>query len=52
VIVLREGVLGAGEAMVHWGGFDASGQRVAPGVYFARLDVGAQSHTERLVLVR
>lgn len=52
IVVLRDGTLSAGENAIRWNGRDASGRTVAPGVYFARLEAGAMSHTERLVLVR
>lgn len=40
---------GPGEHRVAWEGTNESGARVAPGVYFARLDAGMQARTQRMV---
>ncbi|MFC1572299.1 right-handed parallel beta-helix repeat-containing protein [Candidatus Eisenbacteria bacterium] len=42
----------SGLHQVHWDGTDQSGARVAPGVYFYRLQWNGQSATERLLLMR
>lgn len=44
--------LDAGIHAARWDGIDASGQRVASGVYFARLEAGNASQTRRIVLLR
>jgi hypothetical protein len=49
---LYAGPLAIGDGALRWGGRDDAGERVAPGVYFARLVAGSASRTERLVLVR
>jgi hypothetical protein len=41
-----------GDHEVYWDGTDSKGQKVAPGVYFVRLEVGRHIRTRRIVLVR
>ncbi len=49
VRVLALGAIAAGEQRLSWDGRDASGRRVAPGVYFACVRVGAQRIVGRLL---
>ena len=42
----------AGEYSVTWDGRDRSGTKVGPGVYFFRLESGADSWREKLILLR
>jgi hypothetical protein len=42
----------SGEQRVTWDGVDAKGRPLAPGLYWARLERGAEIHTERLVIAR
>jgi len=49
---LDSGARTAGRHEVTWDGRDGSGNAVAAGVYFVRLDGGRQSRTSKLVLVR
>jgi flagellar hook assembly protein FlgD len=43
------GPRGAGRHVVEWDGRDGAGRAVAPGVYFARLVVGPEARTARVV---
>lgn len=43
---------GPGEVTLHWDGRDAARQLVAPGVYYARVQVGDRSLARPLVLIR
>ena len=52
VRTLVAGELPAGIHEATWDGRDADGRTQAAGVYLARLDVGAESHTQRLVLLK
>ena len=52
VRTLLDGSLVAGPHLIWWDGEDTGGQRVAPGVYFARLGTRSGARCERLVLVR
>jgi C1A family cysteine protease len=52
VRVLRDGTQSVGPDAVTWDGRDRSGQRVAAGVYFARLTQGGRSVTSKLAVVR
>jgi pimeloyl-ACP methyl ester carboxylesterase len=52
VRILRSGELDAGTHTATWDGRNASGTRVASGVYFARMRAGAGERTERLIVVR
>lgn len=53
IAMLMHGVQAAGEHAVTWRGADESGAPVAPGVYFARLEVaGRQTSVERLVMLK
>lgn len=49
---LFDGERGAGRHTVRWDGEGADGRRVAPGIYFARIEAGADRATIRLVRVR
>ena len=53
VRVLKGGDLqSAGQHEIAWDGQDGSGQPVAAGVYFCRLDAGGFSETKRMTLVK
>jgi len=52
VATLLEGTQPAGARVVMWNGRDARGNAVPSGVYFARLDAGGASHTQKLVLLK
>ena len=52
VTTLYNGAMGEGPQTLKWNGRDANGTRVAPGVYYARLEVGHASATGKLVVVR
>ena len=52
VRTLVDRVLPAGEQRVLWDGRDASGQAVAPGVYFARLWTPQGARLTRVVRLR
>jgi hypothetical protein len=49
---LVDDVLGRGEHSTVWNGVDASGRRVASGVYLYRLQAEGQSLTKEMVLTR
>jgi len=51
VVTLLNGDLPAGPRSVTWGGRDAGGQAVAPGVYFARLSTPDGARSQRIVRV-
>ena len=48
---LLDGPAPSGESAVSWDGRDASGQRVASGVYFFRLESGRQVRTVKGTLL-
>lgn len=50
--ILCQTPLGVGTHTLAWDGKSASGNRAEPGVYFLRLDTGAQSLTRPVILVR
>lgn len=52
VRTLVDGTLHAGSHSVVWDGADNAGRRVAAGVYFARLSVGSESATKKVLLVK
>ncbi len=52
VVELLRGVVEAGEHRVSWQGTDAAGQEMPSGMYFVRLEWGANAQTGKLVLVR
>lgn len=52
VSILIEGAQPQGRRSVMWDGTNAEGARVASGVYFYRLEVGDQSATRKMTLVR
>jgi hypothetical protein len=47
-----EGVAGVGGMSIVWDGSDENGARVAPGVYFYRLEAEGRSDTRRMVLLK
>ncbi|NNM31718.1 MAG: T9SS type A sorting domain-containing protein [Gemmatimonadetes bacterium] len=49
VRTLRDGRLPAGRHVAQWDGRDRDGRRVANGIYFAKLDAGGRSMTQRVV---
>jgi hypothetical protein len=49
---LASGHRAAGHYRLDWDGLDASGQPVAGGIYFYRLDVGSWSHTKKMLKLR
>jgi len=52
VNVLIDNSLNAGLHSVRWGGVDLSGRGVSAGLYFAKLTVGEQSSTVKMLYVR
>jgi hypothetical protein len=52
VATVTQGAAAAGEHTVIWSGRDAAGARAQAGLYFARLRVGSESRTLKLVLAR
>jgi hypothetical protein len=52
VVTLAHGEYAAGEHRVDWTGRDASGEPVASGLYFYRLESDGFSQTRKMVLVR
>jgi flagellar hook capping protein FlgD len=52
VATLEDGTLAAGPHKVTWGGMDASGRMVRPGVYFARLRSAEGGFARTLMLIR
>jgi len=50
--VLVEEVQGAGGYAVEWNGLDAAGQQVAGGVYFYRLEAGAQVVVRKMLFAK
>ena len=48
---LADGPFDAGDHAIRWDRLDAHGQRVAPGVYRARLETGAETRTLDVVLL-
>jgi hypothetical protein len=50
--VLQRGWLEAGSHAIRWDGRDQGGHPVASGVYFYRLEAGAERHSGRMALVR
>jgi hypothetical protein len=51
VRVLAEGMLAAGPHRIEWDGRTSAGARVAPGLYFARVEAGAKSAVTKLLRV-
>ncbi len=49
---LLDGARAAGSHSVNWDGRDSSGKRVAPGIYFARLNDGKRITSGKLVMIR
>ncbi len=52
VVSIDAGTMPSGPSAVVWDGRDASGLTIAPGVYFARVRVGAETAVTRLLRVR
>ena len=52
VRTLMQGHFPAGRQSVTWNGCDDQGRAQASGVYFARLEVGLQGESTKLVLLR
>jgi hypothetical protein len=52
VATLVDGNRDAGWNAISWSGRDARGRRVAPGIYFARLEVQREVHTRKIVWLR
>ena len=52
VAVLVQRSFTAGSHAVRWAGVDDAGRQLASGVYFLRIQAGAFSATQRIVLVR
>jgi hypothetical protein len=52
VATLKDGVSNAGQHAARWDGRDSSGAPVASGVYFARLEVGGWSASQKMVLLK
>jgi hypothetical protein len=50
--LLEDGVLAAGAHRLRWDGRDASGQRVAPGVYLVRISTGGAAVVRTIVLIK
>ena len=44
--------LPAGTHMVTWNGRDQSGDKVTSGVYFYQLEMGEETRTQRMVLLK
>jgi hypothetical protein len=51
-VPLESQVATAGEQSVQWNGTDVNGQRLASGIYFAKLGAGNQSFSQKVFLVR
>jgi hypothetical protein len=52
VRILADGWNSAGQQTVEWDGTGQAGQRVASGVYFYRLQIGQETITRKMVLMR
>jgi uncharacterized lipoprotein YddW (UPF0748 family) len=52
VVILLDEALGPGRYRLTWDGTDRTGNRVASGIYFCRLQAGDWSQTKRIVLIR
>ena len=52
VRTLMAGTVAAGHHTVTWNGRDDSGQKVAPGIYFYRLETEQFKDTKKLILLR
>ena len=46
------GVYSSRENAVYWDGKSQDGEAVSSGVYFNSLELGAESHTRRMVILR
>jgi flagellar hook assembly protein FlgD len=49
---LVDGAMAAGQHATHWDGRDATGQRLASGVYFYRLESAQGTITRKTTLLR
>ena len=52
VACVHRGLAGARTTRLVWDGRDSNGERVASGVYFARLAAGSQARAQKIVLMR
>jgi hypothetical protein len=52
VAVLFDEIVRPGEHAASWNGVGRDGEHVAPGVYFARIEIGNASATEKITLLR
>ncbi|HUV35731.1 MAG TPA: FlgD immunoglobulin-like domain containing protein [Patescibacteria group bacterium] len=50
--VLQEEILHPGSYQLDWNGLDENGAKVAPGVYYCKLQIGVRSLTKRVILLR
>ncbi len=50
--VLQEEFLHPGSYQLSWDGLDENGAKVAPGVYYCKLQINARSLTKRVILLR
>jgi flagellar hook assembly protein FlgD len=50
--LFEDGVLAAGAHRLRWDGRDASGHRVAAGVYLIRISADAATAVHRIVVIR
>ncbi len=50
--VMEKDFLPPGDYMFSWNGIDEGGRKVAPGVYYCRLQIGDKSVTKRVILLR
>ena len=52
VKTLHDGMLGAGQHDFVWDGTDTQGQPVASGIYLAVVSGQAESHSQRMVMLK
>ncbi len=52
VRVLADGTFPSGQFQINWDGRTSTGQRLAPGVYFARVEIGSEAFVQKLTLAR
>ncbi len=51
-VILDDGFLHPGDYSTSWDGLDENGAKVAPGVYYCKLQTGERSLTKRVILLR